>query len=622
MKKVLLIEDDETITDALNFTLGEEGYEVLCAMDGEAGLEKARSEKPDVILLDIMLPKMNGFEVCQALKSDEKFKSIPIIMITGLGDTDNTVKGLSLGADDYVSKPFDFKELLARLKSHLRMKELYDIVKTEEEEKSALLDVSQSLASTMNPHETLYTIVSKIAEVIEVKRCSIIYVDSGNRKGYVMASHDSKIIKHLKVDIEKYPEILQVMRTGQPVVINDVYTDPILFSVRDTLSLIDIKSIMAFPISFKDTLIGTLILRTSRREAAFNEREIRFCEVISHLAASPLKNAYLFEILHMEKEKERNGRLEAEDALQRSEEKFRVLYENIPVPYQSLDESGRFIEVNAAFLKKLGCSREEIIGAWAGDLAAPYHVDRFTENFLHFKETGEINDVEVDIKKKDGSIITVSYTGRIGYDQQGKFKQTHCVWEDVTERKQADEKLKKALAEWDNTFNSISDFVSIHDTEFRIVKANKALLDFLKKRPEEVIGKHCYEIFHEKNEPWDTCPHAQTMETNQSKTEVVNDPHIGVPLLVTTCPIFDLEGKFTGSVHIAKDITEAKKAEEKLKEAFRELEEKTERLEKFNKLTVGREMDMVRLKREVNALLRESGKPERYEEAEKIKNGQ
>lgn len=619
MKKVLLIEDDETISNALSFALEEEGYEVLCAMDGEAGLEKARSEKPDIILLDIMLPKMNGFEVCQALKSDERFKSIPIIMITGLGDTDNTVKGLSLGADDYVSKPFNFQELIARLKSHLRMKELYDIVKTEEEEKTALLDVSQSLASTMNPHETLFTIVSKIAEVIEVKRCSIIYINPSNEEAYVMASHDSKNIKHLKVDIEKYPEILQVMSTGQPVIINDVYTDPILFSVREVLSLIDVKSIMAFPVSYKDTLIGTLILRTSRRESPFNSREIRFCEVISHLAASPLKNAYLFDILHKQKEQERNGRLEAEDALQRSEEKFRVLYENIPVPYQSLDENGRFIEANDAFLKKLGYSREEVIGTWFGDLAAPYHVDRFRENFSHFKEKGEVNDVEMDIKKKDGSIISVSYTGRIGYDQHGGFKQTHCVWEDVTERKQADEKLKKALVEWDNTFNAITDFISIHDTEFRIVKANRTLLGFLRKKPEEIIGKYCYEVFHEKNEPWDTCPHARTMESRESRTEEVNDPHIGVPLLVTTCPVFDNDGKFTGSVHIAKDISERKQVEEKLSEAFRELEEKTDRLEKFNRLTVGREMDMVRLKREVNALLRESGKPVRYEEAEKIK---
>ena len=134
MKKILVVDDDEAIVKVLEYALMEEDYEVISALDGETGLKIARSEKPDAILLDIMLPEIDGFEVCQSLKSDEQFKSIPIIMMTGLGDTENTVKGLTLGADDYVSKPFNMSELLARVKSHLRMKEMYDIVKKEEEE--------------------------------------------------------------------------------------------------------------------------------------------------------------------------------------------------------------------------------------------------------------------------------------------------------------------------------------------------------------------------------------------------------------------------------------------------------------------------------------------------------
>jgi two-component sensor histidine kinase len=106
------------------------------------------------------------------------------------------------------------------------------------------------------------------------------------------------------------------MDTGKVVIINDVQDDPILFTEREVLDLIDVKSIMAFPVSFKDTLIGTLVLRTARREKNFNDREIRFCELISHLAASPLKNAYIFDTLHKEKELAKGSLREKETLLQ------------------------------------------------------------------------------------------------------------------------------------------------------------------------------------------------------------------------------------------------------------------------------------------------------------------
>lgn len=341
MKKIVLIEDEPKIAKALEFAFQEEGFEFSSSPDGVSGLAMAREVRPDIILLDIMLPGMNGIEICRELKSIEEYKSIPIVMLTALGDTENTVKALSAGADDYISKPFDFRELLARVKSHLRMKELYDRVKNEEQEKSALLDISHSLSSTLDPLDTLYTIVSKISEVIEVKRCSIIYIDSSHQKGFVMSSHDSRDVKQLEINLEKYPEIRKVMETGQAVVINDVATDPILFQVRDILCMIDVRSIMAFPILFKNALIGTLILRTSRREAAFTEREIKFCGLLSHLAATPLKNAYLFDMLHLEKEREREGRLAAEEKSKLTMGMLETINKDLEAAKEKAEEANR-----------------------------------------------------------------------------------------------------------------------------------------------------------------------------------------------------------------------------------------------------------------------------------------
>jgi len=118
MDKILIIEDEESILMALEDNLKLEGYEVTTALDGEMGLKAAREKKSDLIILDIMLPKMNGFEICRTLRS-EGFAT-PILMLTAKSQEVDKVLGLELGADDYVTKPFSSRELLARVKALLR----------------------------------------------------------------------------------------------------------------------------------------------------------------------------------------------------------------------------------------------------------------------------------------------------------------------------------------------------------------------------------------------------------------------------------------------------------------------------------------------------------------------
>lgn len=116
-KKILVVDDEKPIVDLISFNLKKEGHEVIDANDGEMGYNMALSEKPDLILLDVMLPKMDGFTVCRKLR--EKI-STPIIMITAKEEEVDKVLGLELGADDYMTKPFGIRELIARVKANLR----------------------------------------------------------------------------------------------------------------------------------------------------------------------------------------------------------------------------------------------------------------------------------------------------------------------------------------------------------------------------------------------------------------------------------------------------------------------------------------------------------------------
>jgi two-component system response regulator VicR len=117
-KRVLIVEDEKNIVDILSFNLGREGYDTLEALDGKTGLRLALEQDPDLILLDLMLPEMNGFDVCRTLR--EQGRTTPVIMLTAREEETDKVLGLELGADDYITKPFSMRELLARVKANIR----------------------------------------------------------------------------------------------------------------------------------------------------------------------------------------------------------------------------------------------------------------------------------------------------------------------------------------------------------------------------------------------------------------------------------------------------------------------------------------------------------------------
>ena len=117
MAKVLVVDDEKLIVKGIRFSLEQDGFEVACAYDGEEALQMAKETEYDMVLLDVMLPKLNGFEVCQAIR---EFSEMPIIMLTAKGDDMDKILGLEYGADDYITKPFNILEVKARIKAIMR----------------------------------------------------------------------------------------------------------------------------------------------------------------------------------------------------------------------------------------------------------------------------------------------------------------------------------------------------------------------------------------------------------------------------------------------------------------------------------------------------------------------
>ncbi len=175
-EKILVVDDEEAILDLIETELEFEGYDVVTAQNGEEAIEKARAFVPDLMILDIMLPKKNGYDVCKEVLS---FLDIPIILLTAKSDIIDKVLGLELGADDYLTKPFDNRELLARIKAHLRRskKRTGEVIKTDRIIKNGPLTIipherkvtvnNQEVHLTPKEFDLLYLLADNIEQVFQ-----------------------------------------------------------------------------------------------------------------------------------------------------------------------------------------------------------------------------------------------------------------------------------------------------------------------------------------------------------------------------------------------------------------------------------------------------------------------
>ena len=191
-KNILVVEDDPDIKELISFNLSNQGHQVFEANNGELGIEKARKKLPDLILLDLMLPGIHGLDVCRIFKADQETKDIPIIMVTAMGQEEDIVKGLETGADDYITKPFSIKVLLARVSAVLRRSfEEYD----QDSDKSLLIN-----GISIKPRLREVRFEDKVIDNLTFSEFQILYLLAGH-PGWVFTRY--QIIDKIRGD--NYP---------------------------------------------------------------------------------------------------------------------------------------------------------------------------------------------------------------------------------------------------------------------------------------------------------------------------------------------------------------------------------------------------------------------------------
>lgn len=261
-------------------------------------------------------------------------------------------------------------------------------------------------------------------------------------------------------------------------------------------------------------------------------------------------------------------RKQAEKALHRTAEMLKRSQEISHLGSWELDVVNNILTWSDEAYLIFGLQPQEFGATYDAFLEAVHPDDRaavdaaYSRSLRNGRDTYEIEHRV--IRKSTGEIRIVHEKCEHMRDGSGRIIRSVGMVHDITERKLAEKELHKSAEEWHRTFDSISDLVFLQDNDHVILKVNKAFCDALKSKPEDIIGKKCHEILHKTNSPWPNCPFEKTKGDQEAHTEEVDDKNIGIPLLITTSPIFNDNGELIGSVHIAKDITERKKAEDEL----------------------------------------------------------
>lgn len=380
---VLVVDDDTFIRRILSDLLQERGLATCEAESGEQALEICRQHKPQAVILDLVMPGMDGVQVCRALRADPSFRYLPILLLTSRADRAASVNPFELGADDYLAKPFDAEDLVTRLKAAIFKQNAQEALAVRTRDYQALVEISESITDSVETNQILRRIVRKIAgHISDIERCSIAVIQEDNAVGYVMASSDDTSVQELCINLDDYPEIRKVLDTGEPLLISDVDRDPLLDAVRGRLNNRHFNAILVVPVHSQSRVIGVMILRALRRRPTLSPREIEFCQLVADVASGPLCNARFFTRLRRESAALRQAKHLLEEEL-RIKAIYEQLFDNASDGLVAVTGDGVIQFANQRALQMVGLEREQLVGCRLKDVVGPFALGRALTGWRH-----------------------------------------------------------------------------------------------------------------------------------------------------------------------------------------------------------------------------------------------
>lgn len=322
---ILVVDDESGPREILGKLLTEQGYNLAFATSGEEALVKAAELTPDLILLDVMMPDIDGFTVCQRLRSDPLLAEIPVIMITGLNDRTSLLQGIEAGADDFISKPFDPVELEARVRvitrlnryRRLHLERAYRQQAEEElhrrdHELTLLNRVIVTVASTLHVQDVLYVACESLAHAFDLPQATAILLDEQQVQFAARVEYQATPLYSGQTSLDKdqtpgqgdalneiisavgfLPKYLLEYRSPLVVVVDDK-TDPRLAQIHDLMHESGIGSLLIVPLLTGDQVAGIIELKATERHY-FDVQDVTLAQSVATAVGQAVENAQLYQ---------------------------------------------------------------------------------------------------------------------------------------------------------------------------------------------------------------------------------------------------------------------------------------------------------------------------------------
>lgn len=386
-------------------------------------------------------------------------------------------------------------ELVPRL-GHLRAR-LATLKEAQQRQRDlkVLLELTAAYAEAADVDELFHDVTRRLAEELQIDRVALVVVDAERQEGTIVAASDDAALKDLRIDLARYPEVREVLRTGKPVILEDAPSHPMLEDVKDTVAAQGIRNIAALPLAVRGQVEGVLLLRRST-VGPFNPREVEFLTTAAHATAVAFRNLTRLERVRGQREKEKSARIAAEEraaAFKRYQAYFDHLSDGVAI----LDSRACVVSLNPAGLKLLDVEAKQAAGRHINALTNPTD-DALLIDVLYSVSRGEVRgDVDLHARTLAGRKLTLSVSAAPMAGDTGEGVAVLTL-RDVTRQREMAEELKQTTDFLERLIDSSVDAVIAADLKGNIMLFNKAAEAICSYTAAEVVGKlHVTQLYPE-----------------------------------------------------------------------------------------------------------------------------
>lgn len=325
---ILIIDDSAENRLLLSSQLGIEGYEVLQAEAGREGIDMAEEVNPDLILLDVMMPEMNGFEVCRHLKGNGSTGGIPIIMVTALREVQYRIKGIEAGADEFLSRPHHREELLVRVQALIQLKRARERLEEERNRLQLLYDISRAISTHLDLDQMMTNIISQTQAAVGATKGSIFLLDeqgSVTHRISVREGAEPRFYDQVSSDVMSHGLAGWLLRQNSGVIIHNAYEDERWLNRPEDED--PAGSVIGTPLSRADRTVGVLFLMYPEPDY-FTGEHLALLETIGAQISASIENAFLFNEISEERRKLSAILAQSTDAIITTDETFQITLVN------------------------------------------------------------------------------------------------------------------------------------------------------------------------------------------------------------------------------------------------------------------------------------------------------